>query len=90
MELYLFILLFIIFFLIGYFLTTGIKSQWVRLFDIFVYGPILIWLSSYQSNTILSVILLFIGTTTISYNLRNYMYQQDKNVEITNPASWSV
>ncbi len=35
---------------LGYISTTGTKSQWIRLIDIFVIGPLMIWLG-YQTYT---------------------------------------
>jgi hypothetical protein len=64
----------------GWWLATGSeKTQWVRLVDVFVYGPFLIYLSA-QSSYTFSVYekagLLFLGATTITYNLRNYLAHQ--------------
>lgn len=67
----------IIFFIIGWLLATGLgKGQWVRLIDIFLYGPFLIYLSTKDTYTFSSnekLFLLFFGATTISYNLRNFL-----------------
>ena len=60
--------------------TSGIKSQFIRLIDVFIYGPFLIWLSLKEKEPLISIGLLFMGTTTISYNLKNYIhYKNDKN-----------
>ncbi len=72
------ILLTIVFFVMGWVLATGTgKTQWVRLVDIVLYGPYLIYLSqqseSYQFSDLEKVFLLFLGATTITYNLRNYL-----------------
>jgi hypothetical protein len=51
------------------------KTQWVRLVDIFVYGPYLIYLSTkddYTFSEYEKLFLLFLGATTITYNARNY------------------
>lgn len=76
MKPHLLVILSIIFFYIGYVSTTGVKSQVVRLVDVFVYGPFLIWLSMREKEQMISIILLFMGTTTISYNLKNYIQIQ--------------
>jgi hypothetical protein len=61
------------FLIIGWFATGGSKSQFVRLVDVFIYGPILVYSAMLLKNRFLQIALLFIGTTTISYNLRNYL-----------------
>jgi len=58
--------------LLGWATSTGVKSQWVRLVDIFLYGPFLIWLGLQQEDVFIQTILLLMGSTTISYNLKNY------------------
>lgn len=68
----------LLFFAVGWFLATGSsKTQWVRLVDVLLYGPYLIYLSaqegSYEFSTIEKVFLLFLGATTVSYNARNYL-----------------
>lgn len=71
------LLLLIIFLYAGWFLATGLsKTQWVRLIDIFVYGPYLIYLSihnTYLFSSYEKLFLLFFGATTITYNARNYL-----------------
>ena len=70
-------LLIIVFFIIGWILATGTsKTQYVRLIDVLLYGPYLMYLAyqrEYTFGTIDELFLLFLGTTTISYNLRNYL-----------------
>jgi len=70
---YMFLL--ILFLYVGWVFSTQ-KTQWVRLIDVFVYGPYLIYLSM-QDQYVFSVyektFLLFLGATTITYNLRNYL-----------------
>lgn len=68
----------IVFFVIGWFFATGSsKTQWVRLVDICIYGPYLIYLSQQPEDYVISdtenMFLLFLGATTITYNLRNYL-----------------
>lgn len=72
------ILLTIVFFGIGWFFATGSsKTQWVRLVDVFIYGPYLIYLSQQSEDYVISkgenIFLLCLGATTITYNLRNYL-----------------
>ena len=74
---YFLILLSIIFSILGWFLANGSsKTQYVRLVDIFIYGPYLTYLS-FQSNYTFTIIekifLLFLGVTTITYNGKNYL-----------------
>ena len=77
---------------LGYITTTGTKSQWIRLIDIFVIGPMMIYLgyyvltsqkplaqpviiSSIKMIDVCAIIIIFFGATTITYNLRNYLFQ---------------
>lgn len=68
--------LLIVFLYLGWFLATGSqKTQWVRLVDVFVYGPYLIYLSTkddYTFSEYEKLFLLFLGATTITYNAHNY------------------
>ena len=70
-------ILLIIFLYVGWVLATGSqKTQYVRLVDIFIYGPYLIYLSSqdnYEFSIYEKIFLLFLGATTITYNARNYL-----------------
>ena len=71
-------LLTVVFLIVGWFLATGAgKTHWVRLVDILLYGPYLIYLSQQSEEYIISnrekIFLLFFGATTITYNLRNYL-----------------
>jgi len=74
---YLLILLSIIFALLGWFLADGnSKTQYVRLVDVFIYGPYLTYLAfqkEYVFSLIEKIFLLFLGVTTITYNARNYI-----------------
>lgn len=68
----------IFFFVLGWFFARGTgKTQGIRLVDIFIYGPYLIYLSQQSEEYIISdlekVFLLGLGATTITYNLRNYL-----------------
>jgi hypothetical protein len=68
-----FIIFFILFLAIGWYSTTGIKTQLVRLADVFIYGPLLIWISTRTKSVWERIALLFMGATTMTYNLRNYL-----------------
>ena len=72
------LLLLIVFLYAGWYFATGSsKTQWVRLIDIFVYGPYLIYISLHNQYVFTyaeKVFLLFLGATTISYNARNYLH----------------
>jgi predicted transporter len=88
-----YVILIIIFgFILGYKTTKGVKSQNIRLLDIYVIGPIMIYigiryyiLSSKINMTsplidkLFSLLLIFFGSTTITYNYRNYIYEKENN-----------
>lgn len=83
--------------IIGYISTGGKKSQTVRLLDMFILGPIMIYLGWYNINKVnkdnkdnkvnkvnkynkdntifklMNIILIFFGSGTITYNLKNYI-----------------
>ncbi len=63
---------------LGYLTTTGTKSQWIRLIDIFIIGPLMIWLgwcAWLEGYGLWALAVVFFGSTTITYNLRNYLHQ---------------
>ena len=60
-------------FFIGWYTAKGHKSQIVRLGDIFIFGPFLIWLGLREKTLWIKIILLFLGISTLSYNLKNYI-----------------
>jgi hypothetical protein len=74
---YLLIVLSIIFAILGWILANGqSKTQYVRLVDIFIYGPYLTYLAfqkEYVFTLIEKIFLLFLGITTITYNGKNYI-----------------
>ena len=74
---YLLIVLSILFSILGWILANGnSKTQYVRLVDIFIYGPYLIYLAfqtNYTFTIIEKIFLLFLGVTTITYNGKNYL-----------------
>jgi len=74
---YLLIALSIIFAILGWILANGnSKTQYVRLIDVFVYGPYLTYLAfqkEYVFTIVEKIFLLFLGITTITYNAKNYL-----------------
>ena len=72
------VIIIIVFLVIGYMATTGAKTQFVRLLDVFIYGPFLIILGFQFENLIIRYLLFFMGATTIAYNLKNYVEIQMK------------
>ena len=74
---YLLIVLSVVFAVIGWYLANGeSKAQYVRLVDVFIYGPYLTYLAfqdKYVFNIIEKIFLVFLGITTITYNYRNYL-----------------
>lgn len=74
---HLLILLSIVFAILGWSLANGkSKTQYVRLIDIFVYGPYLTYLAfqtEYVFSLVEKIFILFLGITTITYNGKNYL-----------------
>lgn len=74
---YLLIVLSLVFSIIGWVLSNGeSKTQYVRLVDIFIYGPYLTYLAfqkKYIFSTFEKIFILFLGITTITYNGKNYL-----------------
>jgi len=74
---------------IGWISTAGQKTQFVRLIDVFVYGPFLIYVGTviYQrksegskfNNLFVKNMLFLMGGTTIAYNLKNYIAESQQN-----------
>lgn len=74
---FLLIVLSVVFSIIGWFTANReSKTQYVRLVDIFIYGPYLTYLA-FQKEYVFSIFekifILFLGITTITYNGRNYL-----------------
>lgn len=64
----------ILFFIIGWVSSTGVKTQFIRFLDVVVYGPVLIYVSlNLIDDPILKLLVLFMGATTMSYNLKNFI-----------------
>lgn len=55
--------------------SVPIKPQIVRLYDIFVYGPLLLFLATRKRKLAdwEKLALLALGAGTVVYNLRNYL-----------------
>jgi hypothetical protein len=65
----------------GYISTLGIKSQMIRLLDIFLIGPLMIYFGQKSKPlSVFSMLLVFFGATTITYNLKNYLFIQNSKV----------
>jgi hypothetical protein len=62
----------------GWLGTQGSKSQTIRLLDIFAIGPSMIALGMLAQNSPLwlRVAVVYFGSTTITFNLRNYLALQ--------------
>ena len=71
-------ILIVIFAVIGWVFATGLgKGQYVRILDILIYGPYLLYLGmkdTYTFSMTEKVFLLLFGATTITYNLKNFIY----------------
>jgi hypothetical protein len=69
---------------LGHTSTTGTKTQTIRLLDVFLIGPIMIYVGyvgiKIKPISFFSTLLVFFGATTITYNLKNYLFiQNSKN-----------
>jgi uncharacterized membrane protein len=65
----------------GYISTQGTKSQTIRLVDIFLIGPLMIYFGQKSKPlSVFSMLLVFFGATTITYNLKNYIFIQNSKV----------
>lgn len=63
--------------ILGFISTTGVKTQFIRLVDVFVIGPVMIYagyIGYIEKRNLLYLLLIFFGGTTITYNLKNFMY----------------
>ena len=85
---YLLIILSVIFAILGWVLADGnSKAQYVRLIDVFVYGPYLTYLAfqkTYVFTIVEKIFLLFLGVTTITYNGKNYLQIKENKKEKEN------
>lgn len=64
--------------ILGYISTSGVKTQKIRILDILVIGPLMIYFgASYQPANFFSLLLVFFGATTMTYNLKNYLHAKN-------------
>lgn len=58
--------------------TQGAKSQAVRVVDVFLYGPLLIYAgwAIRERHATLYPLLVLLGATTIAYNARNFAHEE--------------
>ncbi len=61
--------------IIGWVTTTGFKSQTVRILDVIIFGPFLLY-AAIRPSLWTGLLLIFIGTSTMAYNFKNYMVQE--------------
>ena len=60
---------------LGHISTDGEKTQAIRLLDVFLIGPLMIYFGHMSNHvSIFSMLLVFFGATTITYNLKNYLH----------------
>jgi hypothetical protein len=60
---------------LGHVSTDGEKTQAIRLLDVFLIGPLMIYFGHMSNHvSIFSMLLTFFGATTITYNLKNYLH----------------
>jgi uncharacterized membrane protein len=59
---------------LGHISTSGTKTQTIRLLDVFLIGPLMIYFGHRAEASLFSILLTFFGATTITYNLKNYMH----------------
>lgn len=81
METWLIVVLVVLGMVMGWVSTVGAKSQFIRLLDILIYGPALIYAGAVidDSHTWLKVLLIIIGSSTIAYNLVNFIHTSNKS-----------
>lgn len=62
---------------ISYYSTSGFKSQFIRLIDVFLIGPLLIYVGLFVKEPIkwTTYPLIITGIATIVYNGKNYLVQ---------------
>lgn len=64
--------------ILGYISTSGVKSQKIRILDIVVIGPLMIYFGvSREPMDFFSLLLLFFGATTMTYNWKNYLHAKN-------------
>ena len=68
----------LLFLIIGWFASSGVKTQLIRIVDVLLYGPFLIWLGYRENKKWIKLCLYFLGATTMTYNLKNYIAQSSQ------------
>lgn len=60
---------------LGHISTDGSKTQSIRILDVVLIGPLMIYFGYTSKHvSIFSMLLTFFGATTITYNLKNYLH----------------
>jgi uncharacterized membrane protein len=60
---------------LGHISTSGTKTQTVRIVDVVLIGPLMIYFGHHATRpSLFSILLTFFGATTITYNLKNYIH----------------
>ena len=57
------------------------KTQQVRLIDVFLLGPFLIWTGTRARTSTERTVLILSGAATVLYNWRNYAALESRKVE---------
>lgn len=58
----------------GWVTSTGVKSQAVRMVDVYALGPLMIYAAASRNPRLVArQALAFTGASTITYNARNYL-----------------
>jgi hypothetical protein len=58
---------------VGHISTAGTKTQAVRLLDVFLIGPLMIYFG-HLGKSVFAMLLVGCGAATITYNLKNYIH----------------
>ncbi len=62
----------------GWTTSTGVKSQAVRLIDVWALGPLMVYAATIRNpEDFVRQALAFTGASTVTYNARNYMRLRD-------------
>ena len=63
------------------YINKDYKDGIVRLWDVFVLGPIYIYISTFIDNIVLKLLMIVYGVTNIIYNLHNYLLLNAKVID---------
>lgn len=58
------------------------KTQQIRLLDVFVLGPLMIRAGWLEKDRLIGRIMLFAGGATIAYNYQNYLEEQRRKAAV--------